>query len=567
MRRPVFFIFTSFLKLLYSFFHIKNLITMKSVLIILAVFTCITATFAQNNLLNKNSASTTITKTDPQKGKFPGGRGSNEIIVYTPAYGEKTGTNMWGIEAIIENGVVISVGDNNSTIPSSGFVVSGNGDAARWITKNLTPGIEVSISDNQLVATNTPRSKTFYAEKIFNKAKENISDQKSNKHFKRYENSYLQISSKFKASGSEEDADASLKAAYEFLYRTYPSRTKEWRAVWWNPTCKDAVEMEATFKDMAETGINMVCPQTIFSGTAIYPNAHPNLEQNPRFKGWDPLKEMIRLGKKYHIEVVPWVWVYYIGRKGVSPLIDSKKEWLSVSRTGKNYSDMEKGYHFFCQSEEKVDQFWIEVYENLFKNYDINALQLDYIRYPVSTPWDHDFCYCDRCTAKFKKQTGKDPKTINPNDHPDLWKQWEAFRIANVDRIVSKIRNRFPKITLSADVFPDVEQSLINKKQNWGEWLHNDYINEVYIMSYTADVSQVKAHSDYLAGKIGKHQIAHVGLGPYLGLKPEILLEEIEVVQQYDNLNITLFSWNSLSPQHKEALKKGPFRSKAKGIK
>ena len=44
-----------------------------------------------------------VTAIDPVSGEFPGGRGPDEMIVYTSRYGEPTtGTNEWGSEAAVE---------------------------------------------------------------------------------------------------------------------------------------------------------------------------------------------------------------------------------------------------------------------------------------------------------------------------------------------------------------------------------------------------------------------------------------------------------------------------------
>jgi lysophospholipase L1-like esterase len=93
--------------------------------------------------------SRTANKVDPALGtSFGGDRGTNELVVYTPAYGaEKTGTNPWGTESIIRNGIVTSGSPGNSIIPDDGFVVSGHGDAAQWVAMNLKPGVHVALAD------------------------------------------------------------------------------------------------------------------------------------------------------------------------------------------------------------------------------------------------------------------------------------------------------------------------------------------------------------------------------------------------------------------------------------
>lgn len=45
-----------------------------------------------------------VDRVDPPLGgqEFPGGRGPNQMVIYTPAYGSpETGTNAWGAEAVV----------------------------------------------------------------------------------------------------------------------------------------------------------------------------------------------------------------------------------------------------------------------------------------------------------------------------------------------------------------------------------------------------------------------------------------------------------------------------------
>ncbi len=96
---------------------------------------------------------------------------------------------------------------------------------------------------------------------------------------------------------------------------------------------------------MVDLGINTVCPETIYGGYAIYPNAHADLAQNPYFAGWDPMAELVRLCKKYDLKLVPWVWVFFV-EKERSPLVRGKADWLAVSRKGEHASQAEKSYYF-----------------------------------------------------------------------------------------------------------------------------------------------------------------------------------------------------------------------------
>lgn len=88
---------------------------------------------------------------------YPGGRGVNQLICYTPECGrERTGTNSWGKEAIVIDQVVCAVQDGNSRIPPNGYVVSGHGDSAQWIVMNLHAGTRLVSSGLDLHIQSPP---------------------------------------------------------------------------------------------------------------------------------------------------------------------------------------------------------------------------------------------------------------------------------------------------------------------------------------------------------------------------------------------------------------------------
>ncbi|MBR6507064.1 MAG: family 10 glycosylhydrolase [Clostridia bacterium] len=72
------------------------------------------------------------------------GRGENELIVYTPAFGKTTATNEWGSEAVVgaDNKIIsVTTRVGNAEIPEGGFVVSGHGEMDGWVKNNLKVGM------------------------------------------------------------------------------------------------------------------------------------------------------------------------------------------------------------------------------------------------------------------------------------------------------------------------------------------------------------------------------------------------------------------------------------------
>lgn len=79
-------------------------------------------------------------------------RSVNDLILYTPAYGATTRTNIYGREITIRNNMVVAVGQNNSPLRAGEFVLSGHGTMAK-VLENIAVGASVPISVLQPIAT------------------------------------------------------------------------------------------------------------------------------------------------------------------------------------------------------------------------------------------------------------------------------------------------------------------------------------------------------------------------------------------------------------------------------
>lgn len=88
------------------------------------------------------------------------GRGENELIVYTSAFGATTGTNQWGAEAVVgEDGKIIRVtAAGAETIPEGGFVLSGHGTMKTWLNETCKEGMYCYFDERSMtvLVTDTP---------------------------------------------------------------------------------------------------------------------------------------------------------------------------------------------------------------------------------------------------------------------------------------------------------------------------------------------------------------------------------------------------------------------------
>jgi hypothetical protein len=146
-------------------------------ILFLTFFACIPAFAEEDSELNQyiinpnevifNQSQYMIDVIDPQattntKGaNYPGLRGANQLVIYTPNFGFRTNTNEFGTEAIVEGNTVTSLSGADSLIPAGGFVISGHGSAKKWINENLMVGAKVYINPETKTIDSYITSETF----------------------------------------------------------------------------------------------------------------------------------------------------------------------------------------------------------------------------------------------------------------------------------------------------------------------------------------------------------------------------------------------------------------------
>lgn len=77
-------------------------------------------------------------------------RVTNFLVLYTPARGLRTGTNIYGFEAAVVAGKVTKVEDGigNMPIPADGYVLSGHGTSRTWLRARAQVGDTVALNGN-----------------------------------------------------------------------------------------------------------------------------------------------------------------------------------------------------------------------------------------------------------------------------------------------------------------------------------------------------------------------------------------------------------------------------------
>lgn len=529
---------------------------------------------------------TEFTEIDPVDKEFPGGRGTDELIIYTPKFGKATGTNEYGAEAVVVGGHVIKCGDNNSEIPEGGYVVSGHGKAKDWVMRNLPVGAFVYFEGKkQIISSITLESFKFEYKDIDSEIEKRLADLTAKNlvpsnefaHTRQNAGNLISEGEKLVSEGYGAEAGNKFKEAVRQIKTAYamtmPSYLGEKRGVWYRLTEKNSAELEKSIKRIADAGFNMIFPETIYYGTSICPPPVDILSQNPDYAGWDPLYELVRISHKYGIEVHAWVHVFFAGFKdnpgevpSKSPLLDLRPDWFAQNKNGGYEAEIEKGYYFLCPSNKYVRKALIVTYKELVKRYDIDGLHLDYIRYTFSQPVDKGYCYCNSCRTKFFDKYKADPAMLTPEKDPRLWKKWDEFREEQITSFVEEVNKELkamkPAIKISAAVFPDPQEAMKLKFQNWQTWVKSNYLDFLCPMIYYTDEFMIGRASSEIKSVTGNKCGMYAGLELFETTPALHLLKQIQAAEENGANGIILFSLNQLTDEAIELLGKGPFRER-----
>jgi len=263
------------------------------------------------------------------------------------------------------------------------------------------------------------------------------------------------------------------------------------------------------FDQLVNSGINTVFLETVNAGYPIYPSRVAP-QQNPLTQGWNPLKEAVDLAHERGMELHAWVWVFAAGNQAHNPLVNLPAEYLGPILTAHpdwaNYDDRGSRIPpgqtkpFLDPANPAVRQYLLQLFEEIVTNYDVDGLQLDYIRYPFQDPSaGRTYGYGTAARQQFQAQTGVDPMTLSPQNanQSQLWQQWTEFRreqissfVAETSRLVHRLK---PDLILSTAVFALPEHQRIQQlQQDWETWARQGDVDLIVLMSYAMDTNRLQ---------------------------------------------------------------------------
>ena len=265
--------------------------------------------------------------------------------------------------------------------------------------------------------------------------------------------------------------------------------------------------------------------------------------------GEDPLKRTVEIAHDYGIQLHATFVVFCEGRWRGKDKPSQPGWWLSKHEDLAQISrDGEKILRWADPAKEEVRGHEKDLILDLVKRYDVDGVQLDYIRYPEEA----EGCFCKHCRSLFRRLHGVDPKLHSePDQKLSLWIRWRAWNITSfVKELRREMRMLKPEMKLSAAVFKDYPRCLITVGQDWPLWIEDGIIDFVCPMTYEYDVRVARYLARNHRAAAGEDAVIYEGLGKRSSqsiLSPEEVRIQAEVFKEEGADGIVIFSLSSLT--------------------
>ncbi len=364
-----------------------------------------------------------------------------------------------------------------------------------------------------------------------------------------------------------------LKRTYAGIFGTNNLAPAENRGIWFDRgtivDIRTKSEMSKYFEMLKNSGINTVYFETFNAGFTIYPSKVGT--QTPLIRGRDPLAWAVEEAHKRKIKIHAWMWIFAVGNDRHNklinkpdtyegPVLEKNKRWALLGANG-NFRPKNQPEFWIDPSNKEGVAFLLKLADEVVKNYDVDGIQLDYIRYPFQSA-DNLMGFNHNSAEEFSVKTGEKMFTDNYQTNL-LWNRWKENNVTDFVKKVSKQTKRInPNLKISASIFSKSQTNRLNSiQQNWENWLINDYVDILTPMSYSSNLKALDTNLFYLKPQIGAGLIY-----PGIALKhvDELAMtKQISKIREYGYSGVTLFAVAQLDEAKADFLKDGIFSQKS----
>jgi uncharacterized lipoprotein YddW (UPF0748 family) len=222
--------------------------------------------------------------------------------------------------------------------------------------------------------------------------------------------------------------------------------------------------------------------------------------------GFDPLAYLVSEGHANGLEIHAWIVpfrVSYSWPPRNNAILAAHPEWLMVPRAdvGGGAADV-GGIYVLDPGATPVQNYLADIVAEIVTNYDVDGLNLDYIRYTQSDAGYPAIFHDESGLARFQRRTGSNAIPFASGDFA-----WDEFRRQSISEIVRRLHAQLPywvgsdrsvNFRLTADTIPwgnapaggdFTRTSAYGIFQDWKRWLDEGWLDAAIPMNYKREWS------------------------------------------------------------------------------
>ena len=330
----------------------------------------------------------------------------------------------------------------------------------------------------------------------------------------------------------------------------------EIRALWvdaFHAGIRNAQEAEDLIATARAVNLNMLFVQVRRRGDALYTKGiEPPLDDPAYDPAFDALAYIVEAGHRAGLQVHAWInamptWRdeappkdarHVFNRHG--PSAPGDENWFTASPSGAYRFPV--GY-FLDPGHPAAAAYLAEIYLNVVRNYAVDGIHFDYIRYPETEERNirgAGVGYNAVNLRRFRRASGRGDAAV-PESGDEAWMAWRRQQVTNLVRRISiEAKAINPRIKISAALIPWGQPPTSEKNfvavapmqriyQNWHEWMRDGLIDLGVPMNYATETdTRVRGWFDGWIRWEKRHrhgrQLA-VGLGAYRNTQADTLAQ------------------------------------------
>jgi len=371
-------------------------------------------------------------------------------------------------------------------------------------------------------------------------------------------------------------ADEELqKARHDFALafgQSMPVRPVEARSIWLDRgtivATKNEKGLAALFDKLKAAGINVVYFETNNAGFCMFPTKVGT--QNPDMMGWDPLAVAISEAHKRGMELHSWCWIFAVGNIRHNPIIGKDPDYpgpvltkygfsLALARANGALLPNNQGEFWIDPANPDGRQYIKNLLTEIASNYNVDGVQLDYIRYPFNnkgTEMGYDWVG----RRRFEQETGLCLDNFDETTR-QLWQAWKIQQVSSFVEDISKtLKSMKPGFRISAAVYATPHRLRLNAiQQEWETWVQNGWVDTLNPMSYVQTAKDLTIMAGYVREECQDRALVYPGLS-IRQLDTAGLIEQLDTSRVIGTLGTTMFAMAQLDDKKQNVLRVGPYR-------